>query len=247
MSVHMSAPGLQTALASHKHTFGNGRAYGLRPCKRHGALGKISSLCSFNLRSAVSFCLITNCYGCYSCRSSLEQGCVLTCGIDAGRSAWSYTEQRPIQAMAGKDSDKSDWGRLISEALEFTQSKSPEESKQQPVASGSSAFPDDVKAGQLLAGKYRVVEVLGRGKAGVMYKVSIAYTVCTMVPGRLSKVVLDAFDVFSVVAACHSPIAGYLKGHSVWTVHSGSVGKERKGKFMLLSVILRVFLQYAVC
>ena len=96
---------------------------------------------------------------------------MFTCDIDVGRSAWPYTKQRPIQAMASKDSDKSDKGRLISEALEFTQSDS-----------GASALPFDVKAGQLLGGKYRVVEVLGRSKAGVVCKVSTAFTSCTIVP-----------------------------------------------------------------
>ena len=67
--------------------------------------------------------------------------------------------------MASKDSDKPDRGRLVPESLEFSQS-----------GSGASAFQNDVKAGQLLGGKYRVIEVLGRGKAGVMYKVSTAYT-----------------------------------------------------------------------
>ena len=147
---------------------------------------------------------------------NLESRCALTCGLGAaGRSAWSYTKQRPIQAMAGKDSDKSDRGRLISEALEFTQSKSQEESQRQPEASGASALPDDVKAGQLLGGKYRVIEVLGRGKAGVMYKVSTAVTIRIMVLEWFSGVLLGALDVFSVVAAYHLPIAGFLSGHSV--------------------------------
>lgn len=73
--------------------------------------------------------------------------------------------------MAGKDSDKSEHGRLVSEALEFNQQQLPDEAKQQPMSSAASTSQDDFKAGQLLGGKYTVVEVLGRGKAGVTYKV----------------------------------------------------------------------------
>ena len=114
------------------------------------------------------------------------------CFIDAGRSEWMHTKRRPIQAMASKDkdSDKSERGRLISEALEFTQSQSQEDSKQQSLGSGASASHNDVKAGQLLGGKYKVMEVLGKGKAGVMYKVSTAFTSCTMDPRWPPQVVL---------------------------------------------------------
>lgn len=85
-------------------------------------------------------------------------------------------------ASKDKDSDKSEQGRLVSEALEFTQPQSQEEFTQEPTGSGASASHNDVKAGQLLGGKYKVIEVLGRGTAGVTYKVSTVFTCCTMVP-----------------------------------------------------------------
>lgn len=84
--------------------------------------------------------------------------------------------------MASSDSDKSERGRLISEALEFNRSQPHQDRKQQPVGSDASASQNEVKAGHLLGGKYKVIEILGRGKAGVMYKVNIAFQPSIMYP-----------------------------------------------------------------
>lgn len=87
--------------------------------------------------------------------------------------------------MASSDSDKPERGRLISEALEFNQSQPQQDSKQQPVDSGAAASQNEVKAGHLLGGKYKVIEVLGKGKAGVMYKVSIVFKPLTTISHML--------------------------------------------------------------
>lgn len=79
--------------------------------------------------------------------------------------------------MASKDSDKPEQRRLVSEALDFNQTQSQDVSTtamQHPMSSAASMRHEDFKPGQLLGGKYTVVEVLGRGKAGVMYKVHSA-------------------------------------------------------------------------
>lgn len=77
--------------------------------------------------------------------------------------------------MASSDSDKSERGRLISEALEFNQLQPQQDRKQQSVDSGALSSQNEVKAGHMLGGKYKVIEVLGRGKVGVMYKVNTAF------------------------------------------------------------------------
>lgn len=79
--------------------------------------------------------------------------------------------------MASKDSDKPEHSRLVSEALDFNQTQSQDVSTtptQHPVSSAVAMPHNDIKPGQLLGGKYTVAEVLGRGKAGVMYKVQSA-------------------------------------------------------------------------
>ena len=75
--------------------------------------------------------------------------------------------------MASKDSDKTERGRLVSEALDFNTRSQDEYTtpKQHPVSSAESMPHKKLKAGQLLGGKYTVVDVLGTGKAGVVYKV----------------------------------------------------------------------------
>ena len=75
--------------------------------------------------------------------------------------------------MAGSDSDsdKSERGRLLSDALEFTRPDSSSHHPNEQPTKSAVPIQRDLEAGRLLGGKYTVVEVLGRGKAGVMYKV----------------------------------------------------------------------------
>ena len=99
--------------------------------------------------------------------------------VDAGRCGSSFhVRQRPVQAMANKDSDKPERSRLVSDALEFDQIQSHDEAanpKQHPMPSATSLPHGGFKAGELLGGRYTVVEVLGRGKAGIVYKVLTAF------------------------------------------------------------------------
>ncbi len=72
--------------------------------------------------------------------------------------------------MAKQDAEGSEQGRLLRDALEFNKPRSESTSKQQ--AGKAPAEPEvEYKAGDMLGNKYRVIEVLGRGKAGVTYKV----------------------------------------------------------------------------
>ena len=78
--------------------------------------------------------------------------------------------------MASKDSDKTERSRLVSEALDFNTRSQDEFTtpQQHPVSSAASMPQKYFKAGQLLGGKYTVIDVLGTGKAGVVYKVLTA-------------------------------------------------------------------------
>lgn len=101
-----------------------------------------------------------------------------TLAIAAGRPARLLSREQPFstRAMAGSDSDKSERGRLVSDALEFSRSDSQEAAEQQTKSAAPAQR--DIDAGRLLGGKYTVVEVLGRGKAGVMYKVYLLFHDC---------------------------------------------------------------------
>lgn len=69
--------------------------------------------------------------------------------------------------------DGSEQGRPLRDALEFNKPPSESTIKQQPGE--APAEPQiEYKAGDMLGNKYRVTEVLGRGKAGVTYKVSFS-------------------------------------------------------------------------
>ena len=75
--------------------------------------------------------------------------------------------------MAKQDAEGSEQGRLLRDALEFNKPPSESTIKQQPGE--APADPQiEYKAGDMLGNKYRVTEVLGRGKAGVTYKVSFS-------------------------------------------------------------------------
>ena len=91
---------------------------------------------------------------------------------DAGRSLRPASRKLSIikKAMAKQDAEGSEQGRLLRDALEFNKPRSESTSKQQ--AGKAPAEPEvEYKAGDMLGNKYRVIEVLGRGKAGVTYKV----------------------------------------------------------------------------
>jgi len=72
--------------------------------------------------------------------------------------------------MAKQDAEGSEQGRLLRDALEFNKPRSESTIKQQ----AGEAPQIEYKAGDMLGNKYRVTEVLGRGKAGVTYKVSFS-------------------------------------------------------------------------
>lgn len=73
------------------------------------------------------------------------------------------------KAMASGDAEGSTQGRPLREALEFNKPQSEASASQQ--SSPASAEPQaTIKAGDMLGDKYKVLEVLGRGKAGVTYK-----------------------------------------------------------------------------
>lgn len=74
------------------------------------------------------------------------------------------------KAMVSKDEDSSRQGRLLRDALEFSKPQS-EDAAKEHAPGPAAGVQVDYKAGELLGGKYTVVEVLGRGKAGVTYKV----------------------------------------------------------------------------
>ncbi len=73
--------------------------------------------------------------------------------------------------MAKQDAEGSEQGRLLRDALEFNKPRS--EIKQQADKAPAEAQVE-YKAGDMLGNKYRVIEVLGRGKAGVTYKVRLS-------------------------------------------------------------------------
>lgn len=95
----------------------------------------------------------------------------------AGRRNVFGRSMKPIQrklaslpkAMVSKDEDSSRQGRLLRDALEFSKPQSEDAAKEHALGPAAGAQVD-YKAGELLGGKYTVVEVLGRGKAGVTYK-----------------------------------------------------------------------------
>ncbi|DBA99977.1 TPA: Protein kinase, variant 2 [Trebouxia sp. C0004] len=71
--------------------------------------------------------------------------------------------------MAKQDAEGSEQGRLLRDALEFNKPRTESTIKQQ--AGEAPAEPQvDYKAGDVLGNKYGVIEVLGRGRAGVTYK-----------------------------------------------------------------------------
>ena len=77
----------------------------------------------------------------------------------------------PCKIKAQKDSEDSEQGRLLRDTLEFNK-----HSIDEPVISATTsahkASKEVVsKPGDMLGGKYRVLELLGKGKAGLMYKV----------------------------------------------------------------------------
>ncbi|KAA6430082.1 MAG: serine threonine kinase [Trebouxia sp. A1-2] len=71
--------------------------------------------------------------------------------------------------MAKQDAEGSEQGRLLRDALEFNKPQSESTIKQQ-VGKPPAEPHFEYKAGDMLGNKYRVTEVLGRGKAGVTYK-----------------------------------------------------------------------------
>lgn len=73
------------------------------------------------------------------------------------------------KAMAKQGEEGSEQGRLLRDALEFNKPRSGSTIKQQADEAPAEAQVD-YKAGDMLGNKYRVIEVLGRGKAGVTYK-----------------------------------------------------------------------------
>ena len=75
--------------------------------------------------------------------------------------------------MAKQGEEGSEQGRLLRDALEFNKPRSGSTIKQQADEAPAEAQVD-YKAGDMLGNKYRVIEVLGRGKAGVTYKVKFS-------------------------------------------------------------------------
>ncbi|DBB16730.1 TPA: hypothetical protein ACH3X3_014973 [Trebouxia sp. C0006] len=87
----------------------------------------------------------------------------------SGRSLRPSSRKLIKKAMAKQDAEGSEQGRLLRDALEFNKPPSESTIKQQPGE--APADPQiEYKAGDMLGNKYRVIEVLGRGKAGVTYK-----------------------------------------------------------------------------
>ena len=75
-----------------------------------------------------------------------------------------------VTFAANKEGAGSEQGRLVRDALEFSRPTS-DHASQQPCSAKTDSLVD-YKPGQVLGGKYTVVETVGRGKAGVTYKVS---------------------------------------------------------------------------
>lgn len=78
--------------------------------------------------------------------------------------------------MANKDAEGSAQGRPLRDALEFNKPQSEASAAQQ--SSPASAEPKaTIKTGDMLGDKYKVLEVLGTGKAGTTYKVSASLAI----------------------------------------------------------------------
>ena len=120
--------------------------------------------------------LITGLESCPDSSSCSSSSCVTFTSdavqYDAGRSLKPASRKLSIikKAVAKQEAEGSEQGRLLRDALEFNKPRSESTIKQQ--AGEALAEPQvEFKAGDMLGNKYRVIEVLGRGKAGVTYKV----------------------------------------------------------------------------
>ncbi len=95
--------------------------------------------------------------------------------------------------MASKDAEGSEQGRLLRDALEFNKPQVQNAAAQQPADKAPAQSQGDFKAGELLGGKYTVVEVLGSGNVGVTYKVSLQLHLASFSPVLLKRARLPSF------------------------------------------------------
>ena len=79
-----------------------------------------------------------------------------------------------VRAMANEDSEKPEQGRLLSDALEFSQTQASKKPNQQGILAATDIH-SAYKAGDVLGGKYTITDVLGKGRTGVTYKVTIMF------------------------------------------------------------------------
>lgn len=90
--------------------------------------------------------------------------------VAAVRSSKATLQSRilQVQAAAKSEAGDSEQGRLVRDALEFNAAQA---SQDQPAVPAASLQQEERKVGDLLGSKYKIVELLAKGKSGLVYKV----------------------------------------------------------------------------